>query len=91
MRLIDADELITAFPCGESIRTESVRATINNMPTIDIDRPYGKWKVKSFHECLCEKCGFSFDIMKCDFLENMRFCPNCGRMKGESDDIQNSL
>ena len=36
MRLIDADELITAFPCGESVRTECVRATINNMPTIDI-------------------------------------------------------
>lgn len=34
MRLIDADELITAFPCGESVRTESVRATINHMPTI---------------------------------------------------------
>lgn len=30
MRLIDADELITAFPCGESVRTESVRATINH-------------------------------------------------------------
>lgn len=36
MRLIDADELITAFPCGESVRTESVRATINHMPTIEV-------------------------------------------------------
>lgn len=36
MRLINADELITAFPCGESIRTESVRATIKNMPTIEV-------------------------------------------------------
>lgn len=36
MRLIDADELITAFPCGESVRTECVRATINNMPTIKV-------------------------------------------------------
>lgn len=38
----------------------------------------GKWKVKSFHECFCDNCGFSFDIMKCDFLENMKHCPNCG-------------
>jgi len=36
MRLIDADELITAFPCGESVRTESVRATINHLPTIEV-------------------------------------------------------
>lgn len=34
-RLIDADELKTAFPCGESVRTESVRATIDHMPTVD--------------------------------------------------------
>ena len=33
-RLGDLDELKTAFPCGESIRTESVRATIDHMPTI---------------------------------------------------------
>lgn len=33
-RLIDADEVKTAFPCGESVRTECVRATIDNMPTI---------------------------------------------------------
>ena len=34
-RLIDADALKTAFPCGEYVRTESVRATIDSMPTID--------------------------------------------------------
>lgn len=33
-RLGDLDELKTAFPCGESIRTESVRATIDHMPAI---------------------------------------------------------
>lgn len=33
-RLIDGDEVKTAFPCGESVRTECVRATIDNMPTI---------------------------------------------------------
>lgn len=40
MRLIDADELKTAFPCGEYIRTESVRATIDHMPTI---KPEPEW------------------------------------------------
>ena len=34
-RLIDADELKTAFPCGETVRTESVRATIDHAPTVD--------------------------------------------------------
>lgn len=29
-----ADELKTAFPCGESVRTECVRATIDYAPTI---------------------------------------------------------
>ena len=33
-RLGDLDEVKTAFPCGESVRTECVRATIDNMPTI---------------------------------------------------------
>ena len=38
MRLIDADELKTAFPCGEYIRTESVRATIDHMPSAEPER-----------------------------------------------------
>jgi len=33
-RCIDADELKTAFPCGESVRTECVRVTIDHAPTI---------------------------------------------------------
>ena len=33
-RMIDADELKTAFPCGESVRTECVRATIDHAPTV---------------------------------------------------------
>lgn len=42
------------------------------------DRPTGKWKAKSFHEFFCNNCEFSFDMMKCEFLESMKFCPNCG-------------
>lgn len=33
-RLGDLDELKTAFPCGEYVKTESVRATIDHMRTI---------------------------------------------------------
>ena len=33
-RLIDADNIKTAFPCGEYVRTESVRATIDHEQTI---------------------------------------------------------
>lgn len=35
MRLIDADELTTAFPLGEYVRTECVQATIDYMQTIE--------------------------------------------------------
>ena len=49
---------------------------VEDLPSAD--RPQGKWKAKSFHEYFCDNCGFSFDMMKCDFLENMNFCPNCG-------------
>ena len=33
-RLGDLDEIKTAFPCGESVRTECVRATIEHTATI---------------------------------------------------------
>ena len=35
MRTINADELKTAFPLGEYVRTECVRATIDHMQTIE--------------------------------------------------------
>ena len=35
MRTINADELKTAFPPGEYVRTECVRATIDHMQTIE--------------------------------------------------------
>ena len=57
---------------------------IQDLPSAD--RPQGKWKAKSFHECFCHNCGFSFDIMKCEFLENMKYCPNCGVRKGADDE-----
>ena len=58
MRLIDGDELKTAFPLGEMVRTECVRATIDNMPTIEPERTcstcrynYFKWHMEPCDSC----------------------------------------
>ena len=67
MRLIDADELITAFPVGETVRTESVRATIYHAPTIEV-RKRGRWIDDN-----CSECGQY--VYKGDARN---FCPNCG-------------
>ena len=80
-RLIDANELITAFPCGETVRTECVRATIGHMPTIE-ERKTGKWR-----DGFCSVCGERSDYYLSGTIwidELSNFCPNCGaRMKGE--------
>lgn len=67
MRLIDADELITAFPCGESVRTESVRATIKNMPTIEV----GEDRIKAFKDGQKDMLMFLLEGMK-NALEKAR-------------------
>jgi hypothetical protein len=56
-RLIDAEELKTAFPCGESVRTESVRATIDHMPTVDAIpvvrcKDCKWWNTDEIHKCV---------------------------------------
>ena len=49
-------------------------------------RPKGKWRALNFHTCYCTNCHFDFDIMKCDFMEKMKFCPNCGAdMRGGAE------
>ena len=81
-RLIDANELLTAFQCGETVRTECVRATIGHMPTIE-ERKTGKWKLqtdrrkKHYGWNICSECGKWIG-------EPTNYCPNCGaEMKGE--------
>lgn len=81
MRLIDADELKTAFPCGELVRTECVRATIDHMPTIEPERKKGRWlNIDESEKWECSECGrmmwFSsrLGIKPSDYS----FCPNCG-------------
>lgn len=46
MRLIDADDLLTAFPAWENeiFRTSAVRGTINACPTVDaVPVKHGRW------------------------------------------------
>lgn len=57
---------------------------IEELPSAESVR-HGKWKAKSFHEFFCDNCGFSFDMMKCDFLENMNYCPYCGARMNEDE------
>ena len=77
MRLIDADELITAFPCGETVRTECVRATIKHMPTSEERK--GKWiwqwdkfDIDTANEAVCSKCK------KISAMPVGYFCKWCG-------------
>ena len=88
MRLIDADELKTAFPAGESVRTECVRATIDNMATIipsEQKRPEGIWhnfsielpggSIKSVN--VCNNC-WNGHLEEVEGEESWKYCPNCG-------------
>ena len=97
MRLIDADELITAFPCGETVRTECVRATIKHMPTIE-ERKKGKWvdrkviddrqdaKIQQWQTCKCSICERYDTRPYLYYFSEPRFCSWCGAdMRGEQE------
>ena len=92
MRLIDADELKTAFPaCDNSkpVLVACVRATINHMPTIEPERKKGKWiehhvyadeekVIEEWQSCKCSVCG-RYDTRP--YLYNFdepHFCSWCG-------------
>lgn len=86
-RLIDANELLTAFPCGETVRTECLRATIGHMPTIE-ERKKGKWvwlsstydRVPCEMRFMCSDCHHEVITHDCRPWE--KFCPNCGVQMG---------
>ena len=83
---IDAINLRMRIP-HDVVSAQYASMAINAIYSVpSADRPQGEWKAKSFHEFFCDNCGFSFDMMKCDFLENMKFCPNCGARKGAGDE-----
>ena len=73
MRLIDADDLLTAFPIGDepTVTIACIRATIKHMPTIE-ERKTGEWT----SENACEFCGFQPWFER--DIHTLSFCPNCG-------------
>lgn len=94
MRLIDADDLLTAFPVDDepTLTKSCVRMTIQRMPTIEPRK--GKWiygedeyGIDGYH---CDKCGFfvpwDYAHKFINYIEDYNFCPNCGAdMRGEQD------
>lgn len=93
MRLIDADELKTAFPASENstpVLIASVRATINHMPTIELERKRGKWIAVTedgdVYKRICSCCGREAFFQNDDpdelydggRYELSDFCHHCG-------------
>lgn len=82
MRLIDADELLTAFPVDDepTLTKSCVRMTIQYMPTVDaVPLKHGRWKRKivdcGFNaDWVCSLCGHR---VMTDFV-NYKYCPECG-------------
>lgn len=82
MRLIDADELITAFPANEGgvdVKICSVRGTINNMPTIDAEPvKHGHWNYKfTINGQSYRYCSECLEIIYDDMVSK-NYCPHCG-------------
>ena len=82
MRLVDGDELLTAFPVDdEPMLTKScVRMTIRQMPTVDaVPVRHGRWTDKDGGIATCSVCGDRWGVWSV-----MQYCPHCGaRMDGK--------
>lgn len=94
-RYIDADWLLNFFePYPNDYQTPlgSLRACVDDAPSIDIEPKRGEWKwqssmVGSFIEkrYRCSNCQYEITTQREEPIYN--FCPNCGaRMKGVDDD-----
>ena len=88
MRLIDADNLLTAFPEDElePLRISVVRAIIKVCPTVDaVPVVHGRWKEdpSGYGFWICSACGFVSEASAANML--YKFCPVCAaRMDGET-------
>lgn len=57
----------------------NVAKELAKLPSVISQEPKtGHWLAKSFHEVYCDNCGFDFDIMTNEFIDKMKYCPNCG-------------
>lgn len=101
MRLIDADELLTAFPVDDepTLTKSCVRMTIQHMPTVDaVPVVHGRWKAvtedRVTYKRICSCCGKEapYDTRDEDPLSEgyymlYPYCPRCGaRMDGKDGD-----
>jgi hypothetical protein len=95
MRLIDADELLTAFPVDDepTVTKSCVRMTIQWMPTVDATPVRrGRW-VPKFGGIF--KCGaYWYDCSECGHTvpgglqSGKNFCENCGAdMRGDDYEV----
>ncbi len=90
MRMIDGDELLTAFPVDDepTLTKSCVRMTIQHMPTVDaVPVVHGHWikfgvsDKDGNHQYRCSVCEYE-DIHSP--LVKVSYCWNCGaRMDGK--------
>ena len=91
MRLIDGDELLTAFPVDDepTLTKSCVRTTIKHMPTIEPERKRGKWIYNSPVTMKCNQCGL---VIKDWDWHRFKYCPNCcADMRDENDDTPDDI
>lgn len=90
MRLINADELLTAFPVDDepTLTKSCVRMTIQRMPTVDaVPVKRGKWieantHIYGIYECTACKAWTYIPHEPRDYS----FCPKCGAdMRGDKN------
>lgn len=93
MRLIDGDDLLTAFPYDDeepTLTISCVRMTIKHMPTIDAEPiRHGHWILDKRGNYACEFCG---NTPYHSNMYNMNYCSNCGaKLTIERDNITTHL
>ena len=103
MRLISAEALHEALKtkqkwvvrCGdkhnEGYTYDQVHFAIDEAPTIDADRPQGKWIKfglgRGTRILFCTNCERRIEVPLSQGDSNYDFCPNCGaKMKGADDE-----
>lgn len=75
---------------------EDIQAYIDYAPIIEMkksaitQKERSVWKSKSFHVVYCNNCKFEFDIMRCEFIGQMNYCPYCGANMQQNIKEQNA-